>query len=63
MDPQPGENIIDCCAAPGGKTIFMASCLSGQGNVPVKTRVKISVSIDVTVIVYSYIGKYWRIFW
>lgn len=32
VDPQPGESIIDCCAAPGGKTIFLASCLSGQGN-------------------------------
>lgn len=32
VDPQPGENIIDCCAAPGGKTLFMASRLNGQGN-------------------------------
>lgn len=32
VDPQPGETIIDCCAAPGGKTLFMAACLSGQGN-------------------------------
>lgn len=31
MDPQPGESIIDCCAAPGGKTLNMASRLSGQG--------------------------------
>ncbi|XP_076954568.1 uncharacterized protein LOC143629090 [Bidens hawaiensis] len=33
VDPQPGETIIDCCAAPGGKTLFMAACLSGQGMV------------------------------
>ncbi|KAA8527073.1 hypothetical protein F0562_008698 [Nyssa sinensis] len=33
VDPQPGESIIDCCAAPGGKTLFMASCLSGQGMI------------------------------
>ncbi|XP_075482480.1 uncharacterized protein LOC142522822 isoform X1 [Primulina tabacum] len=33
VDPQPGENIIDCCAAPGGKTLFMASHLKGQGNI------------------------------
>ncbi|KHN23839.1 Ribosomal RNA small subunit methyltransferase B [Glycine soja] len=30
VDPQPGETIIDCCAAPGGKTLYMASHLSGQ---------------------------------
>ncbi|XP_059666565.1 uncharacterized protein LOC132312279 isoform X2 [Cornus florida] len=33
VDPQPGESIIDCCAAPGGKTLFMASLLNGQGKV------------------------------
>ncbi|KAL6999111.1 16S rRNA (cytosine(967)-C(5))-methyltransferase [Sarracenia purpurea var. burkii] len=33
VDPQPGESIIDCCAAPGGKTLFMAARLSGEGVV------------------------------
>ncbi|KAI3962969.1 hypothetical protein MKW92_015737, partial [Papaver armeniacum] len=33
MDPQPGENAVDCCAAPGGKNLFMASRLSGKGMV------------------------------
>ncbi|KAI3990445.1 hypothetical protein MKX01_021380 [Papaver californicum] len=33
MDPQPGENVVDCCAAPGGKSLFMASRLSGKGMV------------------------------
>ncbi|KAL3821133.1 hypothetical protein ACJIZ3_007038 [Penstemon smallii] len=33
VDPKPGENIIDCCAAPGGKTLFMASRLKGQGSI------------------------------
>lgn len=31
VDPQPGETIVDCCAAPGGKTLYMASHLNGQG--------------------------------
>lgn len=33
VDPQPGETIVDCCAAPGGKTLFMASRLSGEGKI------------------------------
>ncbi|TVU09929.1 hypothetical protein EJB05_43428, partial [Eragrostis curvula] len=33
VDPQPGETIVDCCAAPGGKTLFMASRLSRQGKI------------------------------
>lgn len=33
LDPQPGETIVDCCAAPGGKTLFMAARLKGQGMV------------------------------
>ncbi|TYI42564.1 hypothetical protein ES332_A01G108000v1 [Gossypium tomentosum] len=33
VDPQPGEDIIDCCAAPGGKTLYMASRLRGKGKV------------------------------
>ena len=33
VNPQPGDIIVDCCAAPGGKTLFMASRLSGQGMI------------------------------
>ncbi|PKA51571.1 16S rRNA (cytosine967-C5)-methyltransferase [Apostasia shenzhenica] len=33
VDPQPGETIIDCCAAPGGKALYMASKLKSQGTI------------------------------
>ncbi|KAI4307856.1 hypothetical protein L6164_030991 [Bauhinia variegata] len=33
MDPQPGDTIVDCCAAPGGKTLYMASHLGGLGKI------------------------------
>ena len=31
LDPQPGENICDLCAAPGGKTTQIAGRLMGEG--------------------------------
>lgn len=31
LDPQPGERILDLCAAPGGKTTHAASRLKGKG--------------------------------
>ena len=33
LDPRPGETILDCCAAPGGKTIFAASRMNGLGSI------------------------------
>jgi 16S rRNA (cytosine967-C5)-methyltransferase len=33
LDPQPGENILDCCAAPGGKTSFTWLLMKGSGNI------------------------------
>lgn len=33
LDPQPGENIIDVCAAPGGKTFTISERMNGTGKV------------------------------
>ncbi|KAG1667646.1 hypothetical protein FOA52_004673 [Chlamydomonas sp. UWO 241] len=33
LDPRPGETILDCCAAPGGKALFAADRMDGQGNI------------------------------
>jgi 16S rRNA (cytosine967-C5)-methyltransferase len=33
VDPQPGETIVDACAAPGGKTMHLAELMGDRGTV------------------------------
>jgi NOL1/NOP2/sun family putative RNA methylase len=33
LDPQPGEHILDVCAAPGGKTTHIAALTNNQANI------------------------------
>ena len=33
LDPQPGETVVDACAAPGGKSIYAAERMANQGRV------------------------------
>jgi 16S rRNA (cytosine967-C5)-methyltransferase len=33
LDPQPGETILDGCAAPGGKTMAIAGRMEGEGTI------------------------------
>ncbi len=33
LDPQPGERVLDACAAPGGKLAVIAQRMSGRGDI------------------------------
>ncbi len=45
LDPQPGERVLDLCAAPGGKSTQIAALMAGPGllccNEPVPNRAQI----------------------
>lgn len=40
LDPQPGEEILDMCAAPGGKTAQIACMMQGKGRLAAVEKVK-----------------------
>lgn len=48
LAPEPGEKVLDLCAAPGGKSTQIAACLLGEGllwsNEIVKSRAQILLS-------------------
>ena len=33
LDPQPGDKLLDCCAAPGGKSFACAIAMKNEGNI------------------------------
>jgi 16S rRNA (cytosine967-C5)-methyltransferase len=33
LDPKPGQRVLDACAAPGGKTAFMAQLMRNEGEI------------------------------
>lgn len=38
LDPQPGEKVLDACAAPGGKALFIAARMKNEVQFELKIR-------------------------
>jgi 16S rRNA (cytosine967-C5)-methyltransferase len=38
LDPQPGEKVLDACAAPGGKTGYLAQLMENRGTIAASDR-------------------------